>query len=258
MKKHICTLLALVMATMNLFAQEPPEYLDFIFKDINGQTVFPDITIIENNVKLDFNEEKLVIQSDTVTINFQDRLNHTAYQYKNDSGDLISRIASIHYDHFLGEEIIMIAQYKEKVMHITFFGQSMRNFGIWQSGFESQKPNVITFQEGTYLYTASGLKINGTTDDTRTLTTWNTQKQIFNTDKTAEGKATWNTSDYDGINNWNELKTLQSILKNNENTYLGFLFQNNVPVAYGYIKDDFHHIIYLNKRMIKQLKKYYH
>ena len=253
------TILLLLFIGVDGFSQEPPEYLDFIFKNSIGEIIFPEISIIENNVMIDFENQNLYIKSDTIKIDFQDKLNGIGYQFLNDNNELVSRVSSINFDHFLGEEIIMIAKYKKKIMRITFFGQSMQNFNVWGNGYKSQNSNIITFNKGSYLYLVNGFSEKRNINELKHLIKWKNENLFFNADKYKIEKSKKFLNDYFGVIQLKEIIELNTLLQNKTEKYIyfGYIFENRMPIGYGLINREENTIIYLNKKIVKKLRKYY-
>lgn len=253
--KKITIILILLIGVENLFSQEPPEYIDYVFRDSLGNTIYPDLTIIENNVIYDFKKDSLFIESDTLRVEFKEKNANFGYHIINKKNDIISRTSTITYNHYLGEEIIFIAKYDHKTMKIKFFGQGMNNFGVWESGYELSDPAIIDFKEGSFLYYSSGFTKNQTLIQKRQLIEWKNNYDFFDPNKSKIEKTTLDLINNCGVSNRKELISLDSLLKNNEDKiYLGYIFKNNIPIGYGIVKGDDSKIIYFRKKIIKHIK----
>ena len=199
-----------------------------------GNTIYPDLTIIENNVIYNFKKDSLFIESDTLKVEFKEKIANFGYHIKNKKNDIISRTSSILYDHYLGEEIIFIAKYDHKTMKIKFFGQGMNNFGVWESGYELNNPAIIDFKKGSFLYYSNGFTKNQTQIQKRQLIEWKSNYDFFDPNKSNIEKTALDLTNIYGVSNRKELISLDSLMENNEvKIYLGYIFKDNKPIGYG-------------------------
>lgn len=253
------------------FSQEPPEMLNFRFVDSVGEIIYPDIKIVEINIvparrtKSSEDFDCLKIERDTIEVvslpkdynNRWMRIDSSGYFFAPITGDF----------HFLGEEIKITAKYNGKVMTITFLGQGMNNFGCWASDMNVKSLLDISFEEGDFLYskirTTKRIRLN---DGTRIQ---HSSLELFKGKISQDFKMIDNLVKIDSINTFNgqtsegELLPIDKLLDFHkeyfgESTYIGFLFENNIPIGYcliinSIVKDAF----LFNPEYQKLVKKYY-
>ena len=250
------TLIFFSMFSIFTFGQQPPEYLKFTFTDTNGKTILPELTVHENNINYNEEKESLYILSNTLKIDFTNELDGRFFQYNDSDNRLITTICSIIPEYYLGQEITLIAKYQDKIMQITFFGQSMRNFNCW----DWSKVKIM-FREGFFHY----YNIDNVSNKSG-FNSYQSSQYMINTIENLnifeiQNIKTIKVKDYFGLNHKKELLPLSEILNSYENKkltkYIGFVFKKGIPIGYGIVEGDFIRLIEIYPKAIKILKKYY-
>lgn len=270
MKNRFIGISFLLFLTGLGFSQEPPEMLNFRFVDSIGEIIYPDFKIIETNIvpsrrtKNSKDFDYLKIERDTIeVVSLTKDYNHrwmridsTGYFFAPMTGDY----------HSLGEEIRITAKYNEKVMTITFIGQGMKNFGCWASDMNSKSLLDISFEEGNFLYskirTTKRIKLNDSIsvpDISSKLYKGKISKDFKMIDKLIKIDS---INIFSGQTYQNELLPIDKLLDFNkeyhgEPTYLGFLFEKNIPVGYCLINNGITEAVFFNPEYQKLIKKYY-
>lgn len=250
------TLVFFSMFSIFTFGQQPPEYLKFTFTDTDGKTILPDLTVHENNIKYNKEKDSLYTLSKTLQIDFTNELDGRFFQYTDSDNRLITTICSIIPEYYLGQEITLMAKYQDKIMQITFFGQSMRNFDCWnwskvkinfrEGFFHYYNVDNVSNKSGFNSYQSSQYLIN-TIEDLKIFEIKNIKKI--------------KVKGYFGLNHKKELLPLSEILNSNKNQklkkYIGFIFKKGIPIGYGIVEGDFIRLIKISPKTIKILNKYY-
>lgn len=242
--------LILILITNYALGQNPPEYLSFTFKDETGKTIFPELTVFENVILYDENNDSIYTQSKNMKINFNDELDGRFLKYTDSKNQTVTMISSMNYSHSLGQEIKITAEYENKKMQITFFGQRMQNFDCWK--WDSP---TITFKEG-YFHNykvrvpdkPSSFRYENFLVDTKI------PLDIFDTDHIQQ---TSSVNKYYALNQEGEIVPFVNLVGSDNNKILGFIFDGNTPIGYGIIEKDRIRYVNINKKAIDSLKKYY-
>jgi len=271
MKNTFVTISFLFFLTGLCFSQEPPEMLNFRFVDSTGKIIYPYLKIIETNIipsrrtKNSKDFDYLKIERDTLeVVGLTKDYNH--HWMRIDSTGYFFAPMTEDY-HYLGEEIRITGKYNGKVMTITFLGQGMENFGCWASDMSSKSLFDISFEEGNFLYfktrTTKGISLHDSTSAP------NISSKLYKGRISKDFRMIDNLIKIDSIHTFrgqtyqSELLPINELLDFNneyygEPTYIGFLFEKNIPVGYCLINNEITKAVLFNLRYQKLIKKYYH
>lgn len=249
------------------FAQEPPEMLNIKFTDAIGKTIYPELTIIEtfiNPIRSQKNSkdwDDLKIEEDTLVI--KDLKSHTGRWLRIDSTGYYLEPNSGHY---LAEEIKIIAIHNKKEMVITFMGQGMGVFGCWASDLNPKSIVDLSFEEGNFLYAkihaSEKVKLNDSIKISNNNSILYKGKISKDFKMITELLEINSINTFCGLSNKREFMPINKLLDYNtvhygEPTYIGFLYEKNIPVGYCLINDGVTKAILFNSEYQKLIKKYY-
>lgn len=117
--------LILMLITNYALGQNPPEYLSLTFKDETGKTIFPELTVFENVILYDENNDSIYTKSKNLKINFNNELDSRFRKYTDSKNQTVTVISSVNYNHSLGQEIKITAEFDNKKMRKFFPGKEM-------------------------------------------------------------------------------------------------------------------------------------
>ncbi len=254
MKKEIITVLCFTLSSISCFSQEPPDRVSLYFINNLKQKIHPQIHVVGSNIG--YNKDRRRLEVTTSAFDIDSSLKIVVSQ--NDSWRAVDRwtfvnselyfITSPTGNHSLDAEVKIIAEYEKKKMVLLFVGGGYSNFGT----FDMKRR--IEFQAGTFLY------FNLLRDGKDSIIRMNVPENFsmisdtlpinIDTLKNFQGKVSEKLLPFEQVLEYNQRYF-------NDKMYMGFLFENCVPIGFAWIEDKNKQIIMFNKQFIRYLKEYY-
>lgn len=246
MIKKIIVAILLLLLYYQGFSQEPAEAISFCFINNLKKNIYPELQIIGKKIDYNRKNKKLKVRTDTIKINAL--LQMTSNQ--NDRWMQIDttgyKITSPNNNHYLDEEIKVIAVYDKKQMTILFVGQGMANY-VWQ------EMNRIEFEEGNFIYVAGF-------GSTSVIKLRLPKELEMLSSKSSIAHHIDPLKNLQGVTNHGQLLPIAEVLEFNDQhngmkLYNGFLFEGCMLIGFVWLDDKNKQIVLFNKPFIDFFKK---